>query len=300
MTSDRVTSLIWDELVNFPINSPEGMSGAELKGYVEAMKARREGSATVISCDKLNIARRMLKLLRSIEEIGAGGSVSGQAVSVELNRKLGRAEFKLHEDFVNEIKRTPLRGANIKWAWFRGLWGGCGAIYLPKAGYYMSLRLKQNAAGRVMNFLDSVKISAAKRVKGSSVEYIIRDRERIITCLSKMGLVRSSLMLEETAIRRSIKNSANKLVNCDTVNISKSLSAAAEQLELVRRIEERGLWGRLTPPQEELARLRAAHASASLGELGQLLSKPVSKSTVEYRWRKIESIVNLHYNNQGN
>jgi DNA-binding protein WhiA len=296
MTSDRITSSIWDELVNFPIGAPGAAPGAELKGYVEAMKARHERGAAVISCPKLNIARRILKLLRSMNEIEADMGSTEQSVSVELNRKLGRAEFKLSENFVNEIRKTPLRGTNLKWAWFRGLWGGCGAIYLPKVGYYMSLRLKQDAAGSVMNFLDSVKMPAAKRVKGSSVEYIIRDRERIVTCLSKMGLVRSSLMLEETAIRRSIKNSVNKLVNCDTVNISKSLSAAAEQLELVRRIEERGLWHLLTPPQEELARLRAAQMSASLGELGQMLSKPVSKSTVEYRWRKIESIVNLHYN----
>jgi DNA-binding transcriptional regulator WhiA len=47
----------------------------------------------------------------------------------------------------------------------------------------------------------------------------------------------------------------------------------------------------MTPIQTELAAARRANPSASLGELGQMLSRPVSKSTVEYRWRKLESLI---------
>jgi DNA-binding protein WhiA len=120
---------------------------------------------------------------------------------------------------------------------------------------------------------------------------MLRNQEQIVTCLLKMGLVKSSLILEETAIVRSIRSSVNKVINCDSANISKSIDAAASQLALIDRIDSEGLWDRLTPVQVELASIRRANPSASLSELGQLLTKPVSKSTVEYRWRKLESVI---------
>jgi DNA-binding protein WhiA len=90
---------------------------------------------------------------------------------------------------------------------------------------------------------------------------------------------------------RSIRERANKIVNCDSANIEKSLAAARAQLSMVDALDERGLWDEVPPALAELAKARRANPSASLGELGQILSKPVSKSTVEYRWRKLEFLI---------
>jgi DNA-binding protein WhiA len=230
-----------------------------------------------------------LKLRKGLNESPFDAKIREGDGSLELDKKLGRAAFKLSSGLFGEI--TGIRPRE-KWSWFRGFWGGCGSLYLPQSGYYMSLRMAEgDAPGRAARILNSAGLSFGRRVNRGRVEYTLRDQESIVTCLSAMGLVRSSLVLEETAIIRSIRNRVNKLMNCDSANISKSVDAAALQLALADRIDSDGLWDRLTPLQIELVAARRVNPSASLGELGQMLSKPVSKSTVEYRWRKLAMIL---------
>jgi DNA-binding protein WhiA len=120
---------------------------------------------------------------------------------------------------------------------------------------------------------------------------MIRGLEDIVTVLAGMGLVRTSLVFEETAVLRSARGTANKLTNCDSANIGKTLEAARLQMRLVDALDAHGLWNAISPQLAEVARTRREPPSASLGELGQILSKPVSKSTVEYRWKKLEAFL---------
>jgi DNA-binding protein WhiA len=211
---------------------------------------------------------------------------------LELDRNRSRAYFRIPSRIYAECVSMEA-GPRGKWAWFRGVWGGCGAIYLPQQGYYMSFRVREGAkcGHQLTETLRSAGVALRVRKNGRQTEYTVRDLEGIITCLSRMGLVRTSLLLEETAVIRSVRGVANKRVNCDSANIDKSLTAARAQMSLVDAVDEYGLWGSLSPEVAELARMRRENPSASLGELGQILSKPVSKSTVEYRWRKLESLI---------
>jgi hypothetical protein len=97
--------------------------------------------------------------------------------------------------------------------------------------------------------------------------------------------------LEDTAVIRSVREMANKMVNCDAANIASTLAAARSQIALVEAIDENRLWSELPPNLAEIARARRENPSASLRELGQILSKPVTKSTVEYRWKKLETVI---------
>jgi DNA-binding protein WhiA len=106
-----------------------------------------------------------------------------------------------------------------------------------------------------------------------------------------MGLTRTSLLLENTAVIRSVRGMANKMVNCDAANIASTLVTARAQIALVDAIDEKGLWSMLPPHLAEIAVARRENPSASLRELGQILTKPVTKSTVEYRWKKLETVI---------
>lgn len=77
------------------------------------------------------------------------------------------------------------------------------------------------------------------------------------------------------------------IVNCDSANIRKSLEAAARHIALSKRLVEMNALEYLPDDLKELVVLRLQHPSLTLKELGQMLSRPVSKSTVEYRWNKL-------------
>ena len=280
--------VVWDEFLCLPTTAAQ----AERCGFLEALpKSGGRGTAS-FACPSPVVGRRLLKLWKSLKERSFSGKITPGGRPIELNRKLGRALFVLPEGIVRDITAGAHESESERWAWFRGLWGGCGALYLPQSGYYMTLRPHGEASGRkAAALLGASWIALRKRVARGRAEYTLRDQDLIVTCLLRMGLVKSSLFLEETAMVRSIKNRVNKVMNCDSANISKTVDAAVAQLAMVDAVDSGALWDHLSPVLAELARMRRIYPSASLAELGQMLSKPVSKSTVEYRWRKLKTLL---------
>ncbi|MDR1482044.1 MAG: DNA-binding protein WhiA [Synergistaceae bacterium] len=291
-----IGTILRDELSGLPADVP----GSELLGFFDAMRRFKSEGKFVFACPRLLLARRILKLWRAWRGLNEGtfnakihdGGVDGV---LKLDKKRGRVMFEVPEEIYEELVSaagSPRRAR--KWSWLRGIWAVCASVYLPRRGYYVAICVRDNdeLAAKLLKFLTEEGVMPSVRSRGGSAEYMLRSEEQIMTCLTRMGLMRTSLALEEIAIVRSLRSRANKLVNCDSANIGKSLAAAREQLELVRKIEFEGLWDQLPPAVAEIARARGDNPSASLAELGQALPKPVSKSTVEYRLRRLEKIVN--------
>ena len=293
----NIDTAIRDEILHLPIVDP----AIELSGFFDALQTAAGGKDICVSSPRLTMMRRLLKLCRGLNDAAIDATMASEEAyagggrSLELDKKRGRAVFRLRADRYEAI-RTASRNLtkSQRWTWFRGVWGAAGSMYLPQNGYYMSLRVidRRNTVERLLQTFSSAGIVPGRRKTGNRWEFTVRDQDRIVTCLANMGIVKSTLALEETAIVRSLRSRANKLVNCDSANIGKTVYAAREQMALVDRIDDEGLWDRLPPAWAELARMRRANPSASLRELGGMMEKPVSKSTVEYRWKKLEAFIN--------
>lgn len=90
---------------------------------------------------------------------------------------------------------------------------------------------------------------------------------------------------------RDMRNSVNRLVNCETANLNKTIGAAQRQVENIKLIEQTIGLDQLPERLQEIAQLRVAHQDVTLKELGELVTgTPVSKSGVNHRLRKIEEI----------
>ena len=151
--------------------------------------------------------------------------------------------------------------------------------------------IRNATAERLQGILKSAGFVLGVRKKSAQREIMVRDQQQIVTFLLRLGFVHTALALEETAIYRSMRSHANKLVNCDAANINKSLEAAQNQMKLIRELEEHNFIDELPDPLKELVYARKRNPSISLKELGQSLPRPISKSTVEYRWRKLENML---------
>ena len=261
------------------------------RAYWTDFRQKMTGVRYHFFCSRLFTVRRLLRLWSETEYQNRSA-----VALVHLNQQQrGHIEFCIDSGLTEEIfARSSCSGKRIRnWNWIRGLWGSCGSLYLPKAGYYLVLRppLRNSAAERLQGILKSAGFAVGVRKKGSQRELMIRDQQQIVTFLSRLGLVQAALALEETAIYRSMRSHANKLVNCDAANINKSLEAAQSQMQLIRQLEEHGIMEEIPEPLREIIYARKRNPSVSLKELGQNLPRPISKSTVEYRWRKIENIL---------
>jgi DNA-binding protein WhiA len=91
-----------------------------------------------------------------------------------------------------------------------------------------------------------------------------------------------------------MRNNINRLVNCETANLSKTVNASIRQIENINYIKENIGLENIAPSLRSIAELRLNYPNASLKELGELTSPPLGKSGVNHRLRKLEKIVNDH------
>ena len=88
-----------------------------------------------------------------------------------------------------------------------------------------------------------------------------------------------------------MRNSVNRLVNCETANLNKTVSAAMKQVESIRLIDKEIGLDNLPDRLSEIAKLRVEHQEISLKELGEMLSTgAISKSGVNHRLRKLNEL----------
>ena len=116
----------------------------------------------------------------------------------------------------------------------------------------------------------------------------LKEAEKIADFLSLVGAVQAMLRFEDVRIVRDMRNSVNRLVNCETANLNKTISASVRQIEDIRFIQNRVGLDALPPKLREIAEIRLENEEVTLKELGEMLpSGPISKSGVNHRLRKI-------------
>ena len=292
LTGQTFSSLLRDEWVASPL--PEaGNQKNEIRGILDGMIWKSDpAGGRMYSSGRLWIFRRLSKLW---EASGVGREAPfGSQLTIPPSFR-GKVAFRLPENllpafFNNEILHKEGRGEER--VWLKGLWGSSGSLYLPKTGYYMNFLLPDRRIGsKAAAVLKREGIVCGQRFVSGRYELTLRNQEEIVTLLSRFGLVKTPLTLEEKAIVRSMRDWANKIVNCDSSNIRKSLEAAARQMEIARTVLD--LPGSETLPDvlKSLITSRIDNPSATLEELGNMQFPPVSKSTIKYRWKKLEELI---------
>ena len=161
---------------------------------------------------------------------------------------------------------------------------GSGSINNPENKYHLEIELKnEELAEKIKNKLSIYEINM-KDIKNM---LYLKDGEQISAFLAFIGASKSMLKFEEIRVQRHMNNKINRLVNCETANLNKVINASVEQIEAIKRLKENGEFEKLNDSLKEIAELRLEHPDMSLENLGKLLKKPIGKSGVNYRLKKI-------------
>lgn len=90
---------------------------------------------------------------------------------------------------------------------------------------------------------------------------------------------------------RDMRNSVNRLVNCDTANLKKTANAAAKQVEDIELIDKKIGLGNIPEKLQGIARLRLQNPELSLKEVAEKVPDgPISKSGANHRFAKLHEI----------
>lgn len=173
-------------------------------------------------------------------------------------------------------------------AFIRGCFLGSGSINNPENKYHMEVIFKQKDDSILaLNVLEKYDIHFKLLEKTKYYSIYSKDGEEISKFLAFIGANHAVLKFEDIRVYRDMRNNVNRLVNCETANLSKTVNAAVKQIEAIKQIKVSGRFGNLTDNLQEMAELRLANPEASLTELGKMANPPIGRSGVNHRLKAI-------------
>ena len=285
---------------------------AEIAGF-----ARMNGSIRFVGGGRMGvsltsedpaIARHLKKLLQTYFDTSTSLDIlQGAAFRKGKNYRITFDDNIIGEQMLREVGlMTVQEGSNVlvegipfdiirkkccKRAYLRGMFLASGSLNHPERGYHMEIVCKNQYIGadlrKLMNSFDlNAKISERKN---SFVVYI-KESEKIVDFMNIVGAHHQLLAYEDVRIVKSLRNTTNRINNCENANIDKAVNAAGKQVEDITLIEERMGLMNLPAKLRVVAELRLENPDLPLKDLAELTDPPVSKSGINHRLKKIGEI----------
>ena len=256
----------------------------------------------VFTTENAAVARRVLRLLKEIGDIRT-------TITVRRSRRLMK-----HNSYSVEVQRSPkvpemlqslgiwkegslnigtdsaiLRKTCCCASYLRGAFLGGGSVNRPDAQYHLELdSVSYSFADLMYKLLRHMGLPAGITERKSGYVVYLKEGDSILDFLEMGGADRAAEEFEIARNLKGVRNQVNRLVNCETANLQKSVDAAGRQLEAINRIKESGCYDGLSEILRETAEARLLNPEAPLSELGQILH--VGKSGINHRMRKLLKI----------
>lgn len=206
--------------------------------------------------------------------------------------KVMKATKVLEGDHINRhISPLIVQTTCCKRAYIRGAFLASGSLSDPEKTYHLEfVSQDEGHAIELMSLVNSFEVDAKVIQRKKYHVLYLKEGRQIVDLLNIMEAHVALMDLENLRILKEMRNNVNRIVNCETANLNKTVSAAVKQLHDIEYIEQEVGLTTLPETLEDMARVRMENPSASLKELGELLSPPVGKSGVNHRLRKISQI----------
>jgi hypothetical protein len=194
---------------------------------------------------------------------------------------------------VREISPDLVRKKCCRRSYLRGSFLAGGSVNNPETSSYhleiFSLYKEHNDS--LCKLMNSFQLNSRTLERKNGYITYLKEAEKITEFLSVIGAYNALLRFEDVRIVRDMRNSVNRLVNCETANLNKTIGAALRQVENIRYIQDTVGLDLLPDKLREIAELRMAHQDVTLKELGEMVSSGrISKSGINHRLRKIDEI----------
>ena len=209
-----------------------------------------------------------------------------------------RHTFHVHEERCIDMRNLPV---NSMGAFLGGVFLTCGTVTDPNKEYHLEFTAPTERLCRELcDLLYSVGVHPNVTKRRYSWSAYLKDSEGIGDLLTFMGAQKCTLDLIDIKIDKEVKNKVNRMNNCDMANIDKVISAAQRQCRDIEDIiRHDGGLQKLSPELRELAGLRLENPHLSLQDLCELLEKPIGRSGVNHRFRRIAAVAQTYREEMG-
>lgn len=193
---------------------------------------------------------------------------------------------QLYEDY----KKTPkIVCQHCAGHFLRGLIVSCGSATDPTKAYHLEFRLSNpEKVPFLAEFFEKQGWHAGCRtLKGGGLGIYFKNSVVMEEILTMTGSNKALFDLMNAKIEREIRNSENRVTNCETSNIARAVDASARIRDAITYLMATDRLAALPGELRETAGLRMEHPAASMKELAHLHNPPITKSGLNHRLQKI-------------
>lgn len=195
--------------------------------------------------------------------------------------------------FVHDISKDLIKKKCCKRSYLRGSFLAGGSVNNPEtSSYHLEVfSLYQEHNDSLCELMNKFGLNSKTLERKKGFITYLKEAEKITEYLNIVGAHNSLLKFEDVRIVRDMRNSVNRLVNCETANLNKTIGASIRQVENIRFIDRTVGLHILPDKLREIAELRVTYQDITLKELGEMVSGgSISKSGINHRLRKIDEI----------
>ncbi len=184
--------------------------------------------------------------------------------------------------------------AGMKTAYVAGAFVGAGKLTVPqrmKGGYAVEFSFTYEAtATEFEKLLLEYGIELQKIVRKERTLLSARTADAVADVINLVGAMESFWAFQDLMVKRSQSEKQNRTINCVVANEDRSVIASVKQVLAIEKIKANGGFSQLAENLQEIANLRMDHPEASIEELGNMTTPPISKSGANHRMRKLVKI----------
>lgn len=259
---------------------------AEFIGYLLSNNVNIGDNKIKYSTESEYNINRFAKLLNNMDITKYDIDIQGKVFYISFENDMNISEISIIDNKIllgGEVNEF-LDNENLEKSIVRGSFLGSGSINNPENKYHLEIifNSKQN-----MEFIKQILNRFDIKMKSLNNTLYIKDGEEMSKFLAFVGASISVLKFEEIRVIRDMRNNVNRIVNCETANLNKTINASIKQIDDINYIIKMNKFHELSESLQEIAKLRLENPEVSLVELGRMLINPIGKSGVNYRLKAI-------------
>ena len=176
-------------------------------------------------------------------------------------------------------------------AFIRGVFLTSGFVNDPERMYHLEVSCyRKSIAALISDILIENSFFPKISLWQKKWAVYIKKSEQIFEFLRFIGVQRALLNLQDIIARKDLLNKVNRLVNCETANLDKTILSASRQLHHIDIVTKYIGMENLPEKLALIAQARLDNPYASIQELANIIGGAITKSCIFHRLKKIEQL----------
>lgn len=254
-----------------------------------------------IKTENEQVARAYMKCAKQLAGVKPvftktkGGMCRCEVNSEEDRRKVLNAFSLTGKELSNRVNRTNIDTENCFAHFLAGAFLACGTAADPKKDYHLEFCVAyKKLCDDLMKILSDIELEEPLNPKKIQRKYELviyfKGSEKIEDLLLFMGAQQSAFSLMDIKVEKDIRNRANRLSNCDSANVDKTIKTGLKQAQAIEHIIKSIGVENIPENLRQTALIRLENPEMSLAELAECMPEPISRSGINHRLKKLEKL----------